>query len=655
METSNQKLADIFGNNYFRIPDYQRGYAWKADRQLTDLWDDIEDIQVISNGGFKPHYTGALSLQRIPKDKLSDAERKLAENGSNFYDIVDGQQRITTILILIFELYKKLNKKELLYTFIRDSGKNSVYKFAYGDVNSNNNHFLKRVIFEDQITLPSTSNVYTNNLREAKKFFYDKFEPLKRKDVVIIKTKVMTALMFDIKIIDDNFDVQAVFETMNNRGKPLTILEKLKNRLLFLNSKLIAVGGDELAKTINLSWGTIYEYLGKNEDTMLDEDEFLSSHLTLIRTPADYSFSYQDAEKKVFEMFCGRAPQYNKSYAREQAEVPEKEDKVTDEKIREYVIDIANYVPLWYKVYFPDLNTEIGSLVYQIRCMNDSKEMKLFLAQLLSYEKTYSDNIIHCLGQVKKILFRNRLPTPSIKDERTFAKSARELHLKETTLQELIKELDSTLLKTPVDCQSLIDGYKWLFSYVRGNIGYYRWSGLKFFLFEYEHHVHKNDYSKDFPVINWEQFYDTSIEHIMPKTYETYWKETMNSYEKGLSITEDDKSYAHNVIINTLGNLTIISDKKNSSLGNNPWAVKVKAYSSGSFSEREISDKKKWHPWSALSIKERGQKMLNFLFEYLDIEQTISDKYVDEMLFTGEKYAPNANSPQGSTKVEELL
>lgn len=96
---------------------------------------------------------------------------------------------------------------------------------------------------------------------------------------------------------------------MNNRGKPLTILEKLKNRLLFLNSKLTNCDNEQLAKIINDCWGLIYNSLGQNETSMLDEDEFLSSHLTLIRTPADYSFSTQDAEKKCLR--CSAIGQVN--------------------------------------------------------------------------------------------------------------------------------------------------------------------------------------------------------------------------------------------------------------------------------------------------------------------------------------------------------
>ena len=135
METSNQKIPDIFANNYFRIPDYQRGYAWKADKQLPDLWDDIEDIPTNPSGGYKPHYTGAISLQKTSFDKLSKSEQKLLQSGSNIYDVVDGQQRLTTILILLFELYKKLNDKKIYNQYIKEKGKNAVYKFSYGTEN----------------------------------------------------------------------------------------------------------------------------------------------------------------------------------------------------------------------------------------------------------------------------------------------------------------------------------------------------------------------------------------------------------------------------------------------------------------------------------------------------------------------------------------
>ena len=57
-------LAELFAKRIFRIPDYQRGYAW-GERQLMELWQDIEDIE--SDGS---HYTGTIYVEQIslPED-----------------------------------------------------------------------------------------------------------------------------------------------------------------------------------------------------------------------------------------------------------------------------------------------------------------------------------------------------------------------------------------------------------------------------------------------------------------------------------------------------------------------------------------------------------------------------------------------------------
>lgn len=640
METSNQKISDIFANNFFRIPDYQRGYAWKKERQLEDLWEDIDDILKMNNDSFRPHYTGALSLKRIPDARLTSAEKKLAAGGSNFYDIVDGQQRLTTILILLFVLYKKLRKSDLLDKYIRTKGKYPVYKFKYSNSNGNNSKYLIKEIFEDKNELSSEKNVYTNNLSEAKMFFESKVEALSKKEANIIYSKTATALLFDIKIIGDGLEVQEIFETMNNRGKPLTILEKLKNRLLYLVNKTAIDNGDDLSQKVNDSWGRVYSWLGKNENSMLDEDEFVSSHLTLLRAPADYSFSPKDAERKVFEMFCSRAQSYNLSYRRDQSENAAKEEKVSPEKIEKFAVDIADFVPYWYRVNFPDISNPVDAKILKILCMNSSKEMKLFLAQLVLMEKTNGDKVSVCLDKVIKILFRNRLPIPNIKDERTFANHARDLHMNKCTIENLNAELDDTL-KNPILYNSLKDGFKNLFNHVYNPIGYYKWTGLKFFLFEYEEYIRKNMYPKEFKILNWDKFSETSIEHIMPKNWSCHWNDTMNNYLESRNFSPEEELYAKNTLINTLGNLTIIRDKKNSGLGDSAWCDKKNAYESGCYSEKQISSKKEWDPWSAVSIYERGKDMLKFLLEYIMCSISKDVKaYETCLLFTDEKYLP---------------
>ena len=87
-------------------------------------------------------------------------------------------------------------------------------------------------------------------------------------------------MMFNMYYIDNDFNVFIAFETMNNRGKKLSYLELLKNRLIYL-STLFNVPEDNknaLRKEINETWKTIYGNLGNNKLKPLNDDEFLQSH-----------------------------------------------------------------------------------------------------------------------------------------------------------------------------------------------------------------------------------------------------------------------------------------------------------------------------------------------------------------------------------------
>ena len=640
-DASNVTLPGLFANKCFRIPNYQRGYAW-GESQLNDLWDDIMDIQ--KNGStYRPHYTGAITLQQIDVNDLTPAEKKLSSTGMEYYNVVDGQQRLTTIVIMLNALKNKVTtgKKQLINNYIVTN--NNVCRFIYSDTNGNSYRFFMKNIIGETNILPFTPTIYTANLEFASSFFDKSFSALKPKELKEFQEKLLTALVFDTKYIQDNLDVQAVFETMNNRGKPLTTLEKLKNRLLYMTSKFDPVSVDikQLSDDINDSWGLIYETLGKNKDFLLSEDEFLSAYLTLLREPADYSFSESLAETKVFQMFCNHATKYDLSMAR-QHDPSIKEPVVDNNKIHFFVSDIANYVGHWYDVYFPDLSTSRGLHLQKIQYLNGSKETRLFLAELLMQANTQPALVDECLKMVEKVLFKNALPGVSILDERRFATRARDLHKGDLNLVELKNELESLLLQQ-IDVQSLIGGFRYLFTKVRSNIGFHRWGALKFFLMEYEEHLQ----GRGLPHVGWENYYDIQIEHVMPRTWSTYWGNEMNNYLNAhSSLNVDEIERAKNILVNTLGNLTVIQDIKNAGIGNNPWATKRGAYLNGSYSEVEIATNTSWDPWEHDSIKARGEKMLDFLCDYLEhnghrpltiTSNATQDDYTD-ILFYESKY-----------------
>lgn len=612
-------LTDLFNTRIFRIPDYQRGYAWE-DKQLNELWDDLDEIPAV-NDELKKHYTGTIYLEET---NPTAAEKWLS--GVKFYNVVDGQQRLTSISILLFELlkateigYAEKKKEKLIETFVYESnmsGESKVYKFSYAFTDKNFN-FLLHSIFEDNKVVLNQGhlNHYTKNLAFAKKFFQEKIATLDDSQKNILFKKITTSLQFDIRTIEKDLDVQAVFETMNNRGKPLSTLEKLKNRLIYLTEKLTNPDEDKqtLRKKINDAWGKIYTCLAQNTEYILDEDVFLSAHLSLFRKPVESTFSEKVAEEKVFQMFCNKPEKYDLD------ESGKKEEPISYKKIDDYILKLSELAPIWYQIHNSN-----SKLIKRILTLESRKDIKIFLAAILNQTNNTSIHAI-TFENLEKILFRNRVPGIGIMDERTTANWARDIYNAEDTI-EGINLKQTNLLGTTVAVPNIIQSFKSLFTYERGNKGFHRWGALKYFLFEYEEHLkHKALETNDKVTID--DYLETTIEHVIPQQFWDNWQDTVNGFTEGLE--EVDIEQARKVLINSLGNLTILKNGKNSSLGNKSWLDKKERFRTGSYNEIDISQH---NSWTKDKIAQRGKEMLKFL-EYKINGLTFSDTDIEKILF----------------------
>lgn len=173
-----------------RIPNYQRPYRWTT-QNVNELIDDVSEAV---NGGKSNYLIGNIILH---KNKDGDKE---------YFDIVDGQQRLTT-LALILKTYE-------------NEGEN--------------------IKFLDQKVNPNSRNVLINNFN----FIANKLETLdKEKITKFIKEKLFLTY-YIINTIDEAFDI---FDTQNSRGKELTEVELLKNHH-FLYIKADEVIKQEIAK-----------------------------------------------------------------------------------------------------------------------------------------------------------------------------------------------------------------------------------------------------------------------------------------------------------------------------------------------------------------------------------------------------------------------
>lgn len=394
-------LSKIFTERLFRIPDYQRGYAW-TEKQLKDFWSDIQQLELNNN-----HYTGVLTLEAVPSEiyRNWDDDFWIIEAKSyQPYFVVDGQQRLTTSIVLIQAILEKLNKGEKLnFTdrmdiqrkFIfdsKDDGISRSYLFGYERDNPSY-EFLKTKIFcENSSSALSEETVYTQNLAYAKQFFMDRLKTLEHFDIETLYKKTTQQLLFNIFTITEDVDVCVAFETMNNRGKPLSYLELLKNRLIYLSLKFDAPDYErkKLRITINNCWKAIYHNLGRNKEKPLDDDRFLQTHYVIYfgknnidETTTDEAMRYRRLYRSDYasDLLENRFVPRNVT-----SDAPESK-RITLSDVYQYVSSLQEAVKTWYKMWNPfdsDFTPEVKAWLDKINRLNTPFFQPLVLVFLQS-------------------------------------------------------------------------------------------------------------------------------------------------------------------------------------------------------------------------------------------------------------------------------
>src|SRR6266487_3421649 len=391
-ENKLQSLTEIFNNKFFRIPDYQRGYAWQTE-QLDDFWEDLESL---SANRF--HYTGLLTVEPLEKNQVATFEKWqddlwLFDKGLKAYYIIDGQQRLTTTIILLNCIFNKYQdgdginfqtKSYWVDKFLYQQFNNfKSFLFGYEKDNPSDEYFKTKILNQNSFASATVTDrtIYTMNLQAANDFFEKKISKLNIADIEIIFRKITNQLKFNFYEIDDDLDVSVTFETMNNRGKPLTTLELLKNRLMYLTTLLSDEVPEQdkkqLRNGINDAWKTVYEYLGKNKDNVLDDDNFILDH-RIMYFRYDKSISVKDFLLKntfsVKNLFSA---------------------KIGFKDIHDYVQSIQKSIKEWFFIYNPDYynpDIEIKSWLSKLNRIGFGNFDPIILSALVA--KIPNDNLI---------------------------------------------------------------------------------------------------------------------------------------------------------------------------------------------------------------------------------------------------------------------
>ncbi len=243
-------LDGVIEKGMFEIPSYQRGYAWQ-ERQLKDFWNDLEHVSKL---GDKFHYMHSLTLRELENEFESSA-----------FEIIDGQQRLATSLILLGLLAKITQNKDPKYSLINLE---PILSYKYYGLNE-----AFRAITEEEKDLKAfKTSFYAKNLIDAYAFFKEKISDTPIGTLEKMFNSLIKKMLFSVVGLNDNrIDPFSSFETINNRGKDLSTLELFKNRLHFVAHKIC--DGKKLEKLqneINVAYTRIYHDLRHFEDDHLE-------------------------------------------------------------------------------------------------------------------------------------------------------------------------------------------------------------------------------------------------------------------------------------------------------------------------------------------------------------------------------------------------
>ncbi len=593
-------LSDLFVKKIFRIPDYQRGYAWEIS-QLSDFWDDL-----INLGDNRNHYTGMLSLKELKEDEIKSwKEEKWIIDDKSFkpYHVVDGQQRLTTFIIFISSILRLSEKYHIQYLngdelevikeryiveFKKPNKIQKAYKFGY-ETDNPSLDYLRHLILGQEEHGNIQETFYTLNLKKAKEYFDEQLEALYNdkgeEEIQSIFKKLVDRLLFNIYYIDNNFDVFVAFETMNNRGKKLSNLEILKNRLIYLSTifsdNTLSPGEKEqMRKDINDAWKEIYIQLGRKADMQLKDDEYLKNHWSLF-----YKYSRKRGNDYINDLlrvrFIAKAvdgtkrmnTQINESKNEENEHVDEENfqdtiDLLKPTDITEYVASLKSLAQYWYYSFNPEenknLNEEEREWIQKLNRIGINYFRTLVVASMVAKDVTASQRIALYKVIEKTIFVFFRMAKWQSTYQSTVAYNfARELYKGERNIDEITSKLEDTF-KRQKDSAAETFVTK-VDEFFKNHEGFYSWSDLKYFLFEYEKSLSEKTFI--LRITDWSAFTKNekdkiSIEHIFPQKPENwYWENQFRDY------TDSEQK----CLTNSLGNLLALSQAVNASLQNDAY------------------------------------------------------------------------------------
>jgi len=526
IEANEMSVMRLFtgSSEQYIIPVYQRRYLWGKD-QWDDLWSDILNME-----GDDDHFLGSVVVIN-PQHSVD----------INQFEIVDGQQRLTTLSLLIAALRDRLLELggdqekamgEGLYDYLHSSSmfKKGLPKLIPGKMDKDD--FIAII---DQ----KMKSVEESNMLEAYTFFKSKFEGVT--DLVTLGTKILGALKVVLIQVVSHKDAFRLFETLNDRGLSLSAADLIKNYIL---SKASRTSEDQLDEIVQM-WDEIVELI-----TGLD-------HLRFFR---------QVLLSKIEGVFS-----FNKLYDRYK--------KVVDdtELIPSFVEELKEYALLYHQICKAETpSAAVNEKLRALHAVGAATSYTLLL-QLLKHQVA-EKQLLSILLTIETFALRRAICSWSTNNlDPIFNHLANNAPM-DAGCAAYVRDYLMKPEHVPSDAEFIIN---------LQNKSFRQDDQCKYMLERLEdYHA---DFSKEKTIADRSLVH---IEHIMPKTIKSKSsKKEFGDWEEYLGV----EIAQHGAFVNKLGNLTLLGSSLNISASNNPFEEKKKNYEkSVILMTKQLTNMEKW-------------------------------------------------------------
>jgi len=565
-------LGLIKGPRQYRIPPFQRAYSWEKEQRetlwldvlgqydkLAQLWDDPNREELLRN--VAGHYLGTVVLAGpsalgVPKS-----------------DVIDGQQRITTLLLLICALRDVRARQELknggsasdakaradaargrvARRYLINEDEKGVDRLRVVPLSTDKRAFQAIVDYDGSGVLTHESlglnDTDSRRILQAYKFFHTE---LRRQQVTVDRTPQLArfAHLFplDFDILEEAVtrrltlitietanldDVNAIFESLNATGRPLTQLDLLRN---YIFMALHTRAEEALAK----HWGVIEGNLHRPEEVE--------------------SLIWADVVSRGTNIL------QNRTYRTVQADLRQRGG--TPEVAEDYLSDLARKSSYYAGLLHPDRESNPDLAVAFSRLAKagglTAYPIVLWLLEQRQLGHVNNSEIVTAVGWIESFLVRRFLAGfPPNNLTSMFGSVLARLHGELSAIDDRMKRLETSLVFNPKEWPSdeaLVAG-------VEREDFYHNQKAVQriLILSSLDHFLAPKT------VLNYGET-DDSIEHVLPQSSSLpQWSADLA--EKGDLLGDVQEKWLH-----TLGNLTIVTPSENSQLGTRAFSEKVKIY-----------------------------------------------------------------------------